>query len=350
MKLTYIYTLGLLCLLGWSDALAKSNSSTTSCRCANGGFELYGGANSASKFYGCVYGRVSGRQNLWTSVKNVVGSNGQVTRVYKIHYYDANGDIKTDSHTFNHFPPLLSISADCGVTRTPIHLGDLMFNYDKIGTGDEFVCGNNISSTNGQVNASVSGCTGCGSGTKFILNAAKNGGNIISLTAKTIGVLGLTLATGVAIYKTGGAAAPVASVFYNKGMIVVSAGSLVLGNAIGDYISQAASNYDQWFCNTSIQRQTSFYTGTTKPTAMGVQPNPAGALSTLHLRLPKANDLNIEIFDQQGRHHKTVVMGQHFAKGMNQIPLQVQDLPAGIYLIKVTGGQGLQLTHRLVKK
>jgi cell division protein FtsL len=35
---------------------------------------------------------------------------------------------------------------------------------------------------------------------------------------------------------------------------------------------------------------------------------------------------------------------------MNEIPLQVQDLASGIYIVKITGNQGLQLTHRLVKK
>ncbi|WP_299458764.1 T9SS type A sorting domain-containing protein [uncultured Microscilla sp.] len=346
MKLKYIYILGLLCLVGLGDALAKSNSSAVSCRCPNG-LELFGGTTAASKSYGCVYSKNNREPNLWTSVRNVVGNNGQMTRVYRVHYFDQTGNVVTYTRTFNNLPPVLALSADCGATKTLVDLGETMTNYAKIASGDEFVCGQKVTGQN--VNASTASCVGCTNNTRRVLRATQFVGSGLENVIKTVGAVLVVTAGVVKLVKTGGLAAPAVAIMWKKGTIVTTAVSATAGVALGNLVSTMAG-WGLEACNTDIQRKTSFYTSTDKPIVAGIQPNPASTLSMLNLRLPEVNDLTIEIFDQQGRHQKTVVMGQRFAKGMNQIPLDVQGLTAGTYIVKITGNQGLSLTHRLVKK
>ncbi|EAY27392.1 hypothetical protein M23134_08344 [Microscilla marina ATCC 23134] len=348
MKLKYVYMLGLLCLLGLGDVLAKNNSSATNCRCPNS-LELFGGKTSATKSYGCVYNKNSDGPNLWTSVRNVVGNDGTKTRVYRIHYFNENGEMVTDSHTFTNTPPVISLSADCGATKTPVVLGDNMVDYDKIADGDEFACSSRAKVKNGKVDIDAAVCSGCTNKTRFILKAAQFATNGVEKLITYGGISLVVVAGVVSLVKTGGAAAPAVGVMWTKGVAVVTAAGAGTALALSVLLKEHANSALE-ACDVDIKRQTSFYTGTTQPIVAGVQPNPASAMSTLNLRLPEAGDLTIEIFDQQGSHRKTVVMGQRFAKGMNQIPLQVQDLAAGIYILKVTGNQGLQLTHRLVKK
>jgi len=81
--------------------------------------------------------------------------------------------------------------------------------------------------------------------------------------------------------------------------------------------------------------------------SMSLYPNPAAAASQLEINLKRAGNYTVDMFDILGQN----VMSRNFngAAGKNNITLNVSDLHAGMYLVRVNVG-GSVLTSRLMVK
>jgi hypothetical protein len=295
---------------------------------AAGGFSVI----SNGKTIACAYPRNDGQPSL--GVAKRVNQAGNT--FYKVVYSDANGNAKEDSHNYSS-PPTIKVKNNCSGDPIDVLNPDIMNLQERTFPNSDHIC------RAGNLAKPYYVCSSCSFANKIEIKALSAATYVLNSTAGFL--FGAAAAAQVAngetdlvvmsdnILKTG--AGILGSVLAGLGLTTTFAGSIIERGC-----SQALVN-----------RQTRFYPGSNLPMINNqIHPNPASAFSTLRLHLPEANDLTIEIFDQQGRHRKTIAMGQRFTEGMNEIPLQVQDLASGIYIVKITGNQGLQLTHRLVKK
>jgi hypothetical protein len=67
-----------------------------------------------------------------------------------------------------------------------------------------------------------------------------------------------------------------------------------------------------------------------------VTPNPSQGLFMVKLDLPGLTDLELNVYDVVGRH---VFAVQTAAVGASQLPLDLQGLPSGTYLLRVRSGE-----------
>jgi PKD repeat protein len=81
--------------------------------------------------------------------------------------------------------------------------------------------------------------------------------------------------------------------------------------------------------------------------SIDIVPNPSIGQATLMLESADASDVDIHLFDIQGRDMANVYQGAINA-GTNQIPLNVQSLAAGVYLVHVSDGKN-SIQKRFVK-
>ncbi|MGB3801696.1 MAG: T9SS type A sorting domain-containing protein, partial [Lewinella sp.] len=78
-------------------------------------------------------------------------------------------------------------------------------------------------------------------------------------------------------------------------------------------------------------------------------PNPFQTNTTLVLRVREKAAVNIDLYDVNGRNLSNLVR-RTFDSGDHQVPVQVGNLPEGIYFAVITGGRGeIIQTLRLVK-
>ena len=363
MKLKYIYLLGLLCLLSWSNVLAKSsieggtrtstgsvhktlpvaaikgdkpeNNVLNSCQsCIGaGGTQVLGNGKVLACFF-----QQPNKPSLFVYRRQV---NGALR--YQVGYKDINGNTQLDSHTYSELPRI-EVRSNCSTSATRFIGEDYPLLFQDLHGDDPYYCSSfSVGGTSGHQTYS---CNTCKPDTERL---------VLDLTATSL-AFGIAAAGATVI--AGVASLPAAAVVLTASgaAIVVGTGTIAAGaTSAAAVLSGLAGTIISQNCNdvSLTGRQTKFYQNMGKKSSAivaGIQPNPAQALSTLNLHLPETTELTVEIFDQQGRHRKTIVMGQRFAEGLNKIPLQVQDLATGTYIVKVTGSQGLKLTQRLVKK
>jgi hypothetical protein len=134
---------------------------------------------------------------------------------------------------------------------------------------------------------------------------------------------------------------------------LVNLGAAVGGTAIGGGggIAFAAGMVEGGTYNpcTDVELRTTRYLPvSTIKTAL--YPNPArGAASTLKLQLTQADEVTVEVFNQQGQHQQTVLMGKSLGAGEHKIPVATSNLAPGQYIVSIKSANGLNLTERLVK-
>ena len=90
--------------------------------------------------------------------------------------------------------------------------------------------------------------------------------------------------------------------------------------------------------------------GVNAPNVVGINfPNPFQNETTIKLRVREATAVNIDLYDVNGRRLSNLAR-QTYQSGEHQIPVQVTNLPQGVYFAVVTGGSGRVLqTIRMVK-
>ena len=83
------------------------------------------------------------------------------------------------------------------------------------------------------------------------------------------------------------------------------------------------------------------------PIEMIIHPNPATALVHIEILSPQSSHLEISLFDILGRR---IFNNSEFSKeGSNRITIDLSDLKAGHYLVKVDSEHG-SLTRKLLKR
>ncbi|MGB0525536.1 MAG: T9SS type A sorting domain-containing protein, partial [Flammeovirgaceae bacterium] len=127
---------------------------------------------------------------------------------------------------------------------------------------------------------------------------------------------------------------------FGNGSYTVTSGSTTLASG-GSFGSSETTN----FCVNSTTRQAVIGSSDFD---MNVFPNPAEVSSTVRVTLQNTTDVNIQVFDMQGRE----VQKQAFTKVSGAIEAQIglQNLNSGVYLIAVTTGEGVQKSSKLVVK
>jgi hypothetical protein len=70
-------------------------------------------------------------------------------------------------------------------------------------------------------------------------------------------------------------------------------------------------------------------------TALSISPNPAatGGTATLHFDLRQAGLVRVSVQDLAGAERAVVLQQTHLAAGAQQLPLPLQQLPPGLYLV-----------------
>jgi len=77
-------------------------------------------------------------------------------------------------------------------------------------------------------------------------------------------------------------------------------------------------------------------------------PNPAYEVLNLKWESPTHQELSIEVFDATGRLIKNAVSNQNFTAGNNQEQIDLEELPPGIYLLRIRSDEGF-LYHQFSK-
>ena len=80
-----------------------------------------------------------------------------------------------------------------------------------------------------------------------------------------------------------------------------------------------------------------------------VFPNPATATTTAVFELPQAGPVSLTVVDETGRLVRTVLSEQPTARGPQQRPVPLQNLPAGLYFLRLEAG-GVSQTEKLIVK
>lgn len=79
-------------------------------------------------------------------------------------------------------------------------------------------------------------------------------------------------------------------------------------------------------------------------------PNPSSGQLNLHLNLLKKNNVSIELIDISGKGMKTLVQNVFFQAGVHVLTIEVPELCAGIYLIKIQTERGINTRKILIDK
>lgn len=78
-----------------------------------------------------------------------------------------------------------------------------------------------------------------------------------------------------------------------------------------------------------------------------VYPNPTSNVAVVRFTLPEASPLTLTLLDMNGRAVRTVAKDRHTEAGEGSIDFSTADLPAGVYLYRLTAG-GVSETGRVV--
>jgi len=82
-------------------------------------------------------------------------------------------------------------------------------------------------------------------------------------------------------------------------------------------------------------------------TLLSASPNPFSASTTIALVLHRSERVSLEVFDILGRRVATLAQSRHLPSGRHTFHFDGADLPAGVYLIRLTAGAG-SLVRRVV--
>ncbi|MEL6671066.1 MAG: T9SS type A sorting domain-containing protein [Bacteroidota bacterium] len=85
------------------------------------------------------------------------------------------------------------------------------------------------------------------------------------------------------------------------------------------------------------------------PTNLELMPNPTSGFSVLSFELGVEQAVQIEIFNVQGQLQKSLPMGEDLSAGFHQKKLDLQNLPAGIYTLKLQTPAG-HLSKKFIKR
>jgi Secretion system C-terminal sorting domain len=83
--------------------------------------------------------------------------------------------------------------------------------------------------------------------------------------------------------------------------------------------------------------------------AVKLYPNPTDNEAVLSYDLPEQTTLAITLLDMNGRLIRTIQANSKKDAGTHQANIEVNDLPAGIYLVQFRTDKGVQ-THKLVRQ
>lgn len=124
---------------------------------------------------------------------------------------------------------------------------------------------------------------------------------------------------------------------YGNGSYSLTEGSTTLASG-GSFTSSETKN----FCVNSSTRQAAI-AGNFE---MNVYPNPAEVMTTVQVMLNTVTDVNVQVFDMQGREVQKQAYTQ--VSGALNADISLENMKAGMYLISVTTGEGQKQTSKLI--
>jgi|GEM_PF-3231585 len=81
---------------------------------------------------------------------------------------------------------------------------------------------------------------------------------------------------------------------------------------------------------------------------LSVYPNPAVENANISFDLKEDRNISIALNDLSGKEIKKVFLNKNFGKGSNKSGLNLSGIPAGMYYISLTSGQGEQAVQRII--
>jgi hypothetical protein len=84
------------------------------------------------------------------------------------------------------------------------------------------------------------------------------------------------------------------------------------------------------------------------PLALSVYPNPATDAATVRFTLDRTQRVSMDLFDLLGRQVRQRDLGLLQA-GDHEVALDLRNLPAGLYIVRLTGDAGARATVRVTR-
>ena len=66
-----------------------------------------------------------------------------------------------------------------------------------------------------------------------------------------------------------------------------------------------------------------------------IYPNPVKGNAAISLELTRDKNVTIEMYNTQGQLIKVIAGSKHFSRGNHRVPVSVEGIPAGIYLVRL---------------
>lgn len=112
----------------------------------------------------------------------------------------------------------------------------------------------------------------------------------------------------------------------------------------GDWVSAAGS--DSFGSVSGVEETVSAFAA---DATVDVYPNPAGTEATATFVLARPGEITLELFDAGGRKVRNIVQSGSRA-GTQQVAVNVEDLPAGLYMLRITSGNAIRTAPVIVRR
>ncbi len=82
--------------------------------------------------------------------------------------------------------------------------------------------------------------------------------------------------------------------------------------------------------------------------SINLYPNPAKSLTNLEILQDKDGMIEVNLLDSNGKFVKRILTEHAVKQGENLIPIQLQEIPRGLYMIRIYNGSGLVIDRKLL--
>ena len=129
---------------------------------------------------------------------------------------------------------------------------------------------------------------------------------------------------------------------YLKAFVIQADGKLIV----------AGNNPGSGFCFARLNTEESLGMAqlvATDKNSIRVYPNPIGPFSKISIDLPQDSNLTINVYDVKGQMLSVLLDGKKFSAGVIEVPLNIENLAQGIYILEILDGKKKLGLYKVVK-
>lgn len=104
----------------------------------------------------------------------------------------------------------------------------------------------------------------------------------------------------------------------------------------------------QWTAETTTLGVEDYTTDAGELAVTNVAPNPVQNQAQISFRTKNAGQVSLDLYDMQGQVVKSVLEGVRYEGGLHKLSVDVADLPAGVYTMRLTGANGAMSVRQIV--